>query len=73
MVDGVFMVDGPSINHGQKAINHKSWLIGRWKEWLMVGPNMGLDMVYVSDQSPLPTRLRNKGWLIAPPSTMDHG
>ena len=51
MVDGVFMVDGPSINHGQKAINHKSWLMGRLREWLMVGLNMGLDMVCVSDQS----------------------
>ena len=38
MVDGDFMVDGPSINHGQKAINHKSWLMGRLGEWLMVGP-----------------------------------
>ena len=28
MVDGAFMVDGPSINHPQKAINHKSWLMG---------------------------------------------
>ena len=51
MVDGVFMVDGPSINNGQKAINHKSWLMGCLREWLMVGLNMGLDMVYVSDQS----------------------
>ena len=51
MVDGVFMVDGPSINHGQKAINHKSWLMARLREWLMVGLNVGLDMVHVSDQS----------------------
>ena len=70
MVDGVFMVDGPSINHGQKAINHKSWLMGRLREWLMVGLNMGLDMVYVSDQSN-PYRpdseIRDGGWHLHQP------
>ena len=35
MVDGDFMVDGPSINHGQKAINHKSWLMGRLGEFVV--------------------------------------
>ena len=28
IVDGVFMLDGPSINHHQQAMNHKSWLMG---------------------------------------------
>ena len=33
MVDGCFMVDGPCVNHAEKAVNHGLWLtffIGRW-------------------------------------------
>ena len=40
MVDGVFMVDGASINHRQKAINHELWLMGCLREWLIVGLNL---------------------------------
>ena len=33
MVDGCFMVDGPCVNHPEKAVNHVLWLtvfLGRW-------------------------------------------
>ena len=33
MVDGCFMVDGPCVNHAEKAVNHVLWLtvfLGRW-------------------------------------------
>ena len=46
MVDGVFMVDGPSINHGQKAINNKSWLMfeGMVDGGPEYGPGYGLSI-----------------------------
>ena len=33
MVDGCFMVDGPCVNHAEKAVKHVLWLtalLGRW-------------------------------------------
>ena len=33
MVDGCFMVEGPCVNHAEKAVNHVLWLteiLGRW-------------------------------------------
>ena len=37
MVDGGFMVDGPWINHAEKAVNHVLWLTGLLGRWLTVG------------------------------------
>ena len=34
MVDGCFMVDGPCVNHAEKAVNHVLWLTGFWGRWL---------------------------------------
>ena len=37
MVDGCFMVDGPCVNHAEKAVNHVLWLTGLLGRWLTVG------------------------------------
>ena len=34
MVDGCFMVDGPCVNHAEKAVNHVLWLTGILGRWL---------------------------------------
>ena len=34
MVDGCFMVDGPCVNHAEKAVNHVLWLTGLLGRWL---------------------------------------
>ena len=34
MVDGCFMVDGPCVNHAEKAVNHVLWLTGFLGRWL---------------------------------------
>ena len=34
MVDGSFMVDGPCVNHAEKAVNHVLWLTGFLGRWL---------------------------------------
>ena len=34
MVDGCFMVDGPCVNHAEKAVNHVLWLTGLLCRWL---------------------------------------
>ena len=88
MVDGVFMVDGPSIIHGQKAINHKSWLMSRLREWLVVGLNssiVGEGLPGIPPQFPNlsggkidfkdvdGTSIDHESWLMAPPSTTNHG
>ena len=41
IVVDVFMVDGPSIKHDQKAIPHKSCLMGRQREFYDGGPERG--------------------------------
>ena len=33
-VDGCCMVDGPCINHAEKAVNHVLWLTGLLDRWL---------------------------------------
>ena len=34
MVDGCFMVEGPCVNHAEKAVNHVLWLTGFLGRWL---------------------------------------
>ena len=34
MVDRCFMVDGPCVNHAEKAVNHVLWLTGFLGRWL---------------------------------------
>ena len=60
MVDCVFMVDGPSINHRQKAINHKSWLMGCLREWLMVGLNIVECGFHTQDLSVWGSQIRSR-------------
>ena len=34
MIDGCFMVDGPCVNHAEKAVKHVLWLTGLLGRWL---------------------------------------